>query len=378
MFKAKFVSNCMDQDIQEIKLAALYYDEIEIMENIVYTLEIPKLELIGNKKHLTSKIRGVHDCIASEFRMDLKELEKEKIINYTECRDYSIESMEDTEYAYKLDNHEELLIKAMKQASNLINSNDILWLSKDFKTFKFDPEVIKVHSKFIGALNLGSQVDMEFIFKYYRNLLTYLIHNVMSSENVLTSSSILDRYMHQHYLSAITRNLPQDYKELEIRRPNVAMDAIKIYLPNVSNMHVSDILELRYKLKDELENFKYSINALNKELTEKYNETEILTNSVFCVKSVITPAVKELESKIKGTKLNIASKFIDELKDPKSYTPFIGNFLFNLPSQLALLLSLGLISTKSAMEYLREKEEIKNNGMYFLINISKENQMYEK
>lgn len=369
MFDVKFISNCLMENVDDIKIAALYYDKINIMENDVYTINKPKVEMMNGKKRVVSTVRGTYNCLTGEFSSNLKMLEDEGIIDYFESNDYTIEpanSNQENEIP-------ELMKVAMQNTSYLLrNSKKQLWYEKisgNNLLLKLDPEVKAIHKKFVGELKVGSKIDLEFIYNYYRNLLSYLLFYISVGETTITSSKLIDNYINNIYIDALNKNVRSDYDIKKYGLPKIYTDTIRLFLPDVSKMPIEDILELRVKLKDELEGFRYFSLKLSKEIQENFDYKDIICDTQRCVEITLKPAINELTQKLKGMKLNIASKFIDELRNPKTYAPLVGSIFLNLPSHLTTLLSLGLAGSKVAIESYKEFSELKQNGLYYLIKL---------
>lgn len=148
------------------------------------------------------------------------------------------------------------------------------------------------------------------------------------------------------------------------------MDALKLRLPNPDLLSFDDILELKLKLKDELALFYQTINSIevkNKELFNadiKNSEYE----SIFF--SEIQKPLNDLESKMKNLNSKTFRRFIDKMKNPKTYVPLIGTVVASLPMHYALLSSLGMTTGMTYLEYKENKRVITNNGLYFLLKLN--------
>jgi hypothetical protein len=77
------------------------------------------------------------------------------------------------------------------------------------------------------------------------------------------------------------------------------------------------------------------------------------------------------------------------LKKPDPYVPLIGSSFVGVPIEIALLLSLGLVSGEVALDWLNDRRGITDNGLYYLLrlrqkfnkkpyNLSKNTEIYGK
>ena len=140
-------------------------------------------------------------------------------------------------------------------------------------------------------------------------------------------------------------------------------------LPSADMLSFEDILELKFRLKDELGQFSDVIKSI--ELKYK-NETiegiqSIDYDTIF--KLEIEKPYNDLQQKIKSLNGRTFLSFIDKAKDIKSYTPILGSVVASIPLKYMLLLSLGAISIETYMEYKLEKNELDNNGFNYLVKL---------
>lgn len=360
MFTGKFVSNCMGNNIDDIKYAALYYDKVEILDNIVYTLTKPNSERI-------STIRGVDDCIDDVFRDHLKMLESEGIVEYIISEDNRLMSLEDKNNNFCPIDLELRLICArlMETAGNQIF--DVISRDGQIMNCISNKEVIDIHSVFKNKLEVGSQIDIEFIHTYYENLIYYIIKFMYEGANVITTSKIVDQYFSQYYLKGLSQidNIKKPISK------DLAVMTIKHFVPNVLSLSFEDILEIRHRAKDELLEYRYYMEEMNKKMVNEYQSAEICEYANNFIKTQIQPSVRNLQRKISSSKIRVVQTFLDEIKDVNSYTPLLASIFTKLPVQVSLLCSAGLISAKTLMKMKEEQYEIKNNGLYYIYDLTR-------
>ncbi|TXJ27736.1 MAG: hypothetical protein E6Q24_07865 [Chitinophagaceae bacterium] len=341
-------SDITPEAANEIKLLALYYDKIHIVNDAVYT---PKFESIDKKLQFA----GVEDLqfIPKSFVQDYKILIDENIIAITK-RDDNQDSEFDKRFT--------------TQISKLINSNYNL-IFPDHPTEK-DGKIItkEVYDvmKYMLDFEWGKPVETDFVWWYYAFKLKWFIKLLLEGKNCLSSSNNLNGLF-----SAFIQQSNNSNDKLETKgyTKSLAVDALKIRLPNPDLLSFEDILELKYCLKDELTLFYHTINSIevkNKQLLNvslANNEYE----SVFFTE--IQKPLLDLENKMKNLKSKTFRKFVERMQNPRTYVPLIGTVVASMPIHYTLLSSLGLITGTSYLEYQEEKRGITNNGLYFLLKI---------
>lgn len=183
------------------------------------------------------------------------------------------------------------------------------------------------------------------------NILIDMLENVTIVNDTQFITDLLVKYFTSSEAAPILKN-------------NIHTNCLSIMLPNLSNATFDDIYEIKYKMKDELTELKYYINTL----TNNINILEY-DRSYQQINMKINSSVKNLEHKIKNLKINVVQKFITEIKNPLSYAPLLGSLFTNIPKNISLLASIGLIGANTGLEYIKQLEEIKNDNMYFLFKL---------
>lgn len=332
----------------EIKLLALYYDKINIVNDAVYS---PRFDTSDGE----FKFAGTDalQFIPKSFRSDYRLLIDENLISITE-RD------EDQENEYQK-------MFAGKISALLNSSHDLIFpkhpTEKDGKIIT--EEVYDIMKHMLG-FDWGKPVETDFIWWYYSFKLKWFLKLLIEGKNCLSSSNNLNNLFTSFIQESTKANQNLGTKGYT---KSLAFDALKISLPNPDSLTFEDILELKLKLKDELTLFNQTINSIevkNKELFNadlKENEYQ----SIFF--SEVQKPLIELEIKMKNLNSKTFRNFIEKMKDPKSYAPLIGTVVASTPIYYTLLASFGLTSYQSYSEYKEEKREIANNGLYFLLKL---------
>ena len=197
------------------------------------------------------------------------------------------------------------------------------------------------------------------IFCLYLMQSAVFFDSMLKGKNIISNNFFMEKIIEYHYGNDRTN-----------RNDIIAMNALPIFLPDIHQMELDDILELRHHSKDELANMRYYIDNLSKEFSPDDLKHEKLK---FHLEKKINPSIDELSRKVSGLKMSTLQKFISNFRDPKKYTPMLTTFFTNMPAHIALALSAGLIVADTAAEYKKQLNEIKNDPLYFSLQLRKQN-----
>lgn len=157
-----------------------------------------------------------------------------------------------------------------------------------------------------------------------------------------------------------------DYKkQIDLTSSTLAIKVLEEYLPNFKFKNISDALEARYKLKDQLEEFRYSMNVFASEITESQFDSNFLLKVENTISSKVRPAVKELELKIRKSKDDFINKCIGNIKT--SSIPIAASIFAGLPAEAVIAISAGVLTFSAAFETYNEIKRNKSNGLTFLL-----------
>lgn len=341
-----FNSDITPKSVNEIKLLALYYDKINIVNDEVYS---PKFDTLDGEFKFTE----VEDLqfIPNTFRTDYKLLIDENLIAITEKnRKLENENLFASEISKIVNaNHDFIFPKHPTQKDGRVITEEVYDVMKNMWGFEW-----------------GKPIESNLIWWYYSIKLQWFLKLLLDGENCLSSSQNLNKLF-----SSFIKEHTRTNKNLQTKGYNksLALDALKISLPNPDSLSFEEILELKLKLKDELALFYHIINSIeikNKQLFD----TNIQNNeyqSIFF--NEIQKPLKELEIKMKNLDSKTFRNFITKMQNPKSYIPMIGTVVASMPIQYAILCSLGLNAGQTYLEYKEEKREVSNNGLYFLLKL---------
>lgn len=330
----------------ELKLLALYYEKVNIINDAVYTIKLNELTRKPEPEKLS--------FIPQSFSKDYKLLLDEKIISVI-SRDENVED----EYAAKFS----------KKISAVVNSNnDLIYpnhpTEKDGKIIT--EEVYDIMHTLLG-FEFGKPVEEHFMWFYYAFKLKWLLKFLIEGKTCIGSNNLNQLFL------AFIGTIQQENEEFKANSltKSIAVDAIRLSLPNPESLSFEDILELKYKLKDELGLFYQTINDIeirNKQLFDINLKPSEYDNIFY---REIEKPLNELKISMQNLKSRTLRNFIKEMQNPKTYIPLAGSFIPNVPIQYCILLSLGMATGLSYFEYKEQFRELTNNGLYFLLKLHK-------
>ncbi|KQO25835.1 hypothetical protein ASF10_23670 [Flavobacterium sp. Leaf82] len=241
-----FNSDITPKSINEIKLLALYYDKINIVNDEVYS---PKFDTLDGDFKFTE----VEDLqfIPNTFRTDYKLLIDENLIAITEKnRKLENENLFASEISKIVNaNHDFIFPKHPTQKDGRIITEEVYDVMKNMWGFEW-----------------GKPIERNLIWWYYSIKLQWFLKLLLDGENCLSSSQNLNKLF-----SAFIKEHTGTNNNLGTKGFNksLVLDALKISLPNPDLLSFEEILELKLKLKDELGLFYQTINSIevkNKQL----------------------------------------------------------------------------------------------------------------
>jgi len=364
MLQTLFVSNCIEKCIDDIKIASLYFDKVIIKNRTLYAVK-PENEGAVLKVGDIGIVTKIMSTVSERFLGHISTLIDEGIVDVVD------ECDERKEPIWK--NIDEVVYKILSEKM------DILFELKDKKgdatgnktaLIKLSDEVKDVHSEFLNPIEVGSEIHLNFVLKYYSSLLSSLFKNVSTGLNCITASEALNRFIMFYCSNEKIKKMQRELAKKYSVAPQLAFEAIKISVPNITAFPFDEVLEIRGKSKDELLRFRNEMEAIQFDFQNNFDIDYISAHSEDFVKYKIKPAVDDLAKKINTLNLRLPLNILEKIKEPASYTPLVGTLFNAIPAHIAILLSFGIISISTAYDYVLSKKEIKDNGLFYLIKLN--------
>lgn len=280
------VSHCTPNHIQDLKIAALYFDEIKVIENIINTGP----EVRRNPQDMRGAIAfsgDKIDLVHPDYRRSAQIFEQTNIVKYASPKNLV---------------HPLLWNNFVRNGSGLLKSyNELIFCESDqsnnpdflpYANFYFAREAIETYQYFVTSDLSNLPSIMAFNFNYFADFLCILLSSLATGQNTLTTSSILNNYLriyNQSFGSDVHRHF---FKSENVRFPTIGFEAIKVNIPNLSFLSFEEILELRVALHDELQAFKNELKGIEFNLLEHHDPIELQISAAKLVEQRVTPKIK--------------------------------------------------------------------------------------
>src|SRR5437870_4747200 len=183
MLTTNYISNCTLDQIDDLKIAALYFDGITTVEHRLYNVERVSRD--------EGVVKDIVHFVQNDFRAHTSFLASEGIIEYSDQAGSLKEAL-----------RKKMRIQSEKIISEAINvlylEENVVRNSKGDKVrarFAFsDPEVAAIHKAFLWPIGIGKTVDLGLITQYYTTLL-----ESMRSEERRVGKECRYRWSQYHY-----------------------------------------------------------------------------------------------------------------------------------------------------------------------------------
>lgn len=367
MKKIKYVSHKLEENVEDIKALALYFDHIDIVEqnNIHIVTDVDAKP--NAKGFVKAQVVETRDYTSDLFIEHLKDFEKENVISYSK---HIVNPPKAPAGLHSMS--ENTIINNLILTENLIGKSEELGRFVDEKGqtiinmgFELNKESLFASKLFPNTENINK------LLFYYSRLLRSYFDNINKGEDIITTS----KFLNELYFLALKNNAFGDVsKEMKKQinvAPSIAYQAIKLNVPNLGSHPISEILEFRLKSNDELLEFKKTLETLTIDLFDKYDENFISQNAQKLVELKVQPKLEDLKTKLSESKFKGFQQTVQELKDPKSYSPLLLTLTENVSSTMAILVSLGLVSFNVALEYYNNTKNLKKDGIQYLLKLQK-------
>ena len=351
------ILNGDNNSLNALKLSILYFDRVTVQEHKYLSFDV-------DEEQKNIYVHG-HSLYNDDLHHQLEVLSASDVINIKEIILHEILYPKTN---FIKESSEIIFSKSTDIFSGITLGDKSIQFGKDSETKlkeideMFDnltEKQIQDYAKYIdiGQLNID---DMNLVkFSYGINTFIENFSSVFAS-----MADGIPFITNSDFLNSIINELYMNTEQMQAMKNKLKLDCASILLPNLSDATFDDILEIKHEANDELLELRYYIDSLS-------NNCDIEKAGYFdeIVSQKINPVIRNLEYKMSDMKINVAQKFITEIKNPLSYAPLIGTFFSEVPAHISLLISLGLISTNVGLEYAKQLNNIKKDNMGFLFKL---------
>ncbi len=368
-----FVSHCTVDFIDDLKLVSLYFDKVFIPGNLIISLIPPPdgIHIKGRKE----KVLVEHPYIDEHYRSALAILENEGIV---EVKNDLIDHLPGRFYEYP----------SYKSIYDLYKSGYTIYQvqpdgsqKKVAQIPRIGPAKYEIKGEYVEELSLLDKNfdsmkelrknDKEFFAHSHVEDIPYyvfiqanrIVQYIGEGQTVLTTSEAIDNRVKEQLNG--TDGFHTQTGSSKMNLPKASIELLKIYLPNISKLSIGDVLEAKFRARDELLGLNQKMSELEYELAridiQDFNATHYLNKFVI-------PQVNDLSRKMKSIDHGLGAKILNELKNPFSYSPLLLS-ITDIPKAILILVNLGLISASAMVEHSKNRTELKTSGFHYLLNL---------
>jgi hypothetical protein len=143
---------------------------------------------------------------------------------------------------------------------------------------------------------------------------------------------------------------------------------LKEILPDIGDASFEEVLELRRRFRDELNSFRNKMSILSDKIRANPWEPDIKSEIDRIVEVEVKPETANLTAALRRSNLKLVSKIFRNLKDARTYLPFVGTVLGHFEPSIAAAASVGIAGFEALHETIVEHREIRDtSGLVFLL-----------
>ena len=213
--------------------------------------------------------------------------------------------------------------------------------------------------------SLERGLDVFFALAAFCSVQVIMLYNTICNNQNYTSSN-------QHYSQWMSKLLQSNGEKSEhfVKTQHNLMTVFgttPILLPNFSRLSYEDILEMRLKASDELQELRCYLS----ELSSKYDpEDKHLVTAKDFIERDINRAVKQFESKVYGLRVGMIQRALKAIP-AVSTVPMVTTFCTNIPTWISIGLSAGILVADGLWEYTKQRQDLATDPLYFTVKLRK-------
>ena len=182
---------------------------------------------------------------------------------------------------------------------------------------------------------------------------------------LLTDNLILDGVIRDFWIASQSMD---QINKAKFRSSVLAGNALSEFLPDISDVHPDKILEVRHRFSSELDAFRANMRSLSGKIKADPWDQQMKSEIDWIVETEIRPEVENLRNSLRRSNLKLVKDVFINLKDVKTYIPFIGSVLGHVDIVFAASASLGIAGFQAIYDsYLEKKRNVDENGLLFLL-----------
>jgi hypothetical protein len=411
LFSGIYYPYATEEQKQIIKIAAIYFDKIYIMSPITIvdkfsTLDKYRKSISLVKKYIEpsqikeiSKVRDRETIEILKFQDETKLLQDEGVVEFinpfkdpdTLQLQQIFDDLEDSLF-------QEFLMQTLEEKATASHGTALaadIWANisshkmSDHQLYEFRRDFILatlVHHTAIASITLNATPFTN--IPDFHDLLRHKIQTIFAQEALVKKPLHQDSFLGvpikidgSRIIGVVHVDRPQNYtrqkKALRYYKQNnkikanfLAIETIKQNLPNFELESYEDILVLREKLKDQLEQFRTMMAKIAADIQSLPWDDDFQADLNRVIDRDINPVLLDLQKKLQSSTDRFILRVLKNVKSTKSIISFIATLFAGLPLPYAAAISAGVIGLDAAFNVYFENKEIRvNNGLSFLLDI---------
>ena len=357
--KTIFVAPYVPSALNTINLAALYFDEIVLHERWLIEVECePGGFGAFAQRQRAGRVRRLIPAIDDTLRAVIKPLIDENVVRIDATPpEFLLKSAQ-----------RERLCEAFFQMEDLLyrsTEGDPAAVSFDL----VESGIGEIHSRLVEPLKVGGRFHFQAVSTYYEGLFVEAIDAALRGQAVLSSSPVLYQMIERAVSASALKSPRMEEVFAGYVQPRLAMDILNTTLIDSSTLDCSDVLEARYQLRNELAAFRAEIRKLQFDFTREFGLDKVFREGRAIADARLTPRVREIEGKVRTGRIRALRRLTEALEKPGAYVPLVGSVFAGVPLEIALALSVGLVSARVALETWEEHKQVANDGLFYLVKM---------
>ena len=351
--KTALITPYTDNSLRAVKIASLYFDQIELQQHSVLQIEPVSKNVL--KEGEVGVVRDIINFIDEKYLKNIEALLREGIVKVNaEPKGKEVDIGFETELTEYLYRNSEIIVKLEKNAGSI--------------KFKSNLEQTEIHEKLFGPIYKGGLFSLNAIIQYYVAQFSDALRLASNDLPIVSSSQTIyqilkaasgDKIIGKHI----------DQPTYEQIKPQFAFDVIEALMLDVGDLEIDDILEARLKLNTELLAFRDEIERLQFEFEHEFGIEKVLREGRSIAKARLFPRIKDLEDKVEKGNYHIFKNLTSVLRKPDAYVPMLGTSFAGIPVEISLLISLGIVSAEVAIDAYQDKQNLKKDSMFYLMKL---------
>jgi len=370
MNTVNYISHMLEDNVEEIKALALYFDKINIIEQRHLHIVVPVDAIPDKRGRVKAEAVSTNDFTDERFLLHLKDFERSSLI----------------EYKIDIDGGGHAPEKGLQTVSSDMQINDmVLYHAELVGTKHNDKQTIDAKGRTILSYELELNREAEILsnrlfnkgdklnqlLSYYAKVFKTFVNYYEQGKNVLTSSKYVNDLFVEINKTDRFKETQKAFKNEFNVTPSFILEAIKLGLPNLGRFPPEEILKFKDNSKDELSEFQSKLESMTLDLLNNYDSDFINANAQKIADLKIKPLIENIRSTLDTSKFKVLQELVKEAKDPKSYAPLLLSLSDKISSSMILLISTGLVGLNVGLEHYSRLKEAKKDGIYYLYKMKK-------